>query len=306
MTVPADELDRRRNALFLIAIGAVVIFGMLYILAVQTSWGQRLDTAALRGRLILSRREMRAAFRLHHAIDIYSLALVGGAILLVAIARRRVRLAIGVAVLIAGSILTAEFLKHTLGRPILSVDALGSHPSFPSGHLSVAMSLSVGATFVAPRRYRAAVAMLGVFFTCLVGCSVVANASHRPSDVIGAAFVVTAWSAVVAALLVRPTRSSGDRPASWLQVPPWMALAGVACLLVSFLVAVVSLVALHNGGFSAVHLGRAFVAASAAIVGTILVCVAALLMALGEAELDYVSKPSYLSKSKSSPPSLLP
>jgi membrane-associated phospholipid phosphatase len=284
-TRPHDEVQHRREALVVIAVAAVVLFLVLYGLLERTSWGQRLDTTALRGRLILSRREIVAAGRLHSAIDVASLALIGSALVLAAVARRRLTLALGVGVLIAGSILTAEALKHTLGRPLLTFDAVGAHPSYPSGHTAVAMSLSIAAVFVAPIRFRSVVAMLGALFTSVVGCSLVASASHRPSDVIGSAFVVTAWAAMIAAVLIRRADAAAPHQSLWLQVPPWMALVGVGCLLAGFIAAAVSLVAVHQGGFGAVHLGRAFVGASAAIVGTVLICNAALLSALHNIEL---------------------
>jgi len=262
-----------------------VLFFVLYVLVERTNWGQRLDTTALRGRLILSNREVAAAKRLHASIDVVSLGLIGSAIVLAAVARRRLALALGAGVLIAGSILTAEALKHTLARPVLVFDAVGNHPSYPSGHTAVAMSLSVAAAFVAPIRFRSSVAMVGALFTSIVGCSLVASASHRPSDVMGSAFVVTAWAAVVAAFLVRRGDAAGPSQSPWLQVPPWMALAGIGCLLAGFLAAAVSLVAFHKGGFGAVHLGRAFAGASAAIVGTVLVCNAALLSVLHNIEI---------------------
>jgi membrane-associated phospholipid phosphatase len=278
-----------------IAAAAVVLFVVLYVLLERTSWGQRLDTTALRGRLILSRREIRAAGRLHSSIDVLSLGLIGSSIVLAAVARRRLTLALGTFVLIAGSILTAEAFKHTLGRPLLVFDAVGNHPSYPSGHTAVAMSLSVAAMFVAPIQFRSAVAMIGALFTSIVGCSLLASASHRPSDMIGSALVVTAWAAVVAAFLIRRDDAAAPQQSRWLQVPPWMALAGVACLLAGFVVAVVSLVAFHSGGLGAVHLGRAFVGASAAIVGSILLCNAVLLIALHDVELgaEYNPQPAF-------------
>jgi membrane-associated phospholipid phosphatase len=280
-----DEVQDRRKTLVVLGAVAVVLFIILYVFLERTGWGQRLDTTALRGRHILSRREIHAAERLHASIDVALLGLIGSAIVLAAVARRRLALALGAFVLIAGSILTAEALKHTLGRPPLVFDVVGAHGSYPSGHTAVAMSLSVAATFVAPIEIRSAVAILGALFTSVVGCSLVASASHRPSDVIGAALVVTAWAAVVGAFLIRRDNNAAPHQSPWVHVPPWMALAGVGCLLAAFVVAAVSLVAFHRSGLGAVHLGRAFVAASAAIVGTVLLCNAALLGALRDIEL---------------------
>jgi hypothetical protein len=283
------QLDtlRARQVLFAIAATATVLFVLLYAFAVHTHWGQRLDAAALEGRGLLSSRDIHVAARVHNWIDVASLTLLGGAVMLVALLRRRVRLAFGVGAIIMGSVSTSELLKHTLSRPHLAVyDAIGSMPSYPSGHTTIALSLSVSAVFVAPRRFRAPVALLGVIFSAAMAGSLVATANHRPSDTIGAAFMVTAWSAAMGALLLRtdPPDTPG-RPAL-LTVNPWMALGGIALLVASFGVAAITIVAMHYGRLQTVHFGRAFVAAGGAITGTILLCMAALLGALHTSELD--------------------
>ena len=113
-----------------------------------------------------------------------------------------------------------------------------------------------------------------------------ATASHRPSDVIGAALVVTAWSALVATFLLRPGNLRPPTRAALRRVSPLMALAGIALLIASFVVAFASIVASHYGELDTVQLGRAFVAAASAIVGTVMTCVAALLIALQDDDLD--------------------
>ena len=283
---PLDTF-RTRRVLLAMVVAAIVLFVVLYAFAVHTHWGQRLDAAALEGRGLLSGHDVHVAARLHNWIDVASLTLLGGAVMLVALVRLRVRLAFGVGTIIVGSVATSELLKHTLSRPFLGVsDAIGSMPSYPSGHTTIAMSLSVSAVFVAPRRFRAPVALLGVLFSAAMAGSLVATANHRPSDTIGAAFVVTAWSATVAALLLRTDPAAGPGRPALLTINPWMALGGIALLVASFGVAAITIVAMHYGRLETVHFGRAFVAAGSAITGTILVCMAALLGALQTSELD--------------------
>ncbi len=278
---------RTRHVLAAIAVTAVLLFVLLYVFAVHTHWGQRLDAAALEGRGLLSSRDIHVAARAHNWIDVASLTLLGGAVMLVALVRLRVRLAFGVGAIIVGSVATSELLKHTLSRPHLGVfDAIGSMPSYPSGHTTIAMSLSVSAVFVAPRRFRAPVALLGVLFSAAMAVSLIATANHRPSDTIGAAFVVTAWSATMAALLLRTDPPAAVARPARLTVNPWMALGGIALLVASFGVAAITIVAMHYGRLQTIHFGRAFVASGAAITGTILLCMAALLAALQNSELD--------------------
>ena len=75
------------------AAACVVALVVLYALAVHTSIGQHLDNDALLGRS-QNPRVQRATNHLLHTIDVFSLALIGGAIVLGAIARARVRLAL--------------------------------------------------------------------------------------------------------------------------------------------------------------------------------------------------------------------
>jgi membrane-associated phospholipid phosphatase len=284
--VPLDTRQGRRQLVAIAAV-SVVAFVVVYAVAVRTGSGQRLDVSAVKGRRILSRRDVHVARRLHTSLDIASLTLLGSAIVIVALFRGRVRLAVGVGVVVVGSLPTTETLKRILTRPNFGIGgALGNVPTFPSGHTTIAMALAVSAVFVVPRRWRTPVAVLGALFASVIGCSLVATASHRPSDVVGAALVVTGWAAAVAALLIGPGTPRVRRRPSLLRASPWMAIGGLALLVASFAVAAVSIVAFHYGRLGTVELGHAFVAASAAIVGTVFTCMAVLLTALQDRELD--------------------
>jgi hypothetical protein len=281
-----------RRALWSIVVGASILTLVAYWIAVRTVWGQRLDTTALRGRHLLSTHDIHAAGRLHTTIDIGSVALLGGAILFLALLRGRPRLAVGVAALFCGSLATSELLKTLLGRPdLVVVDSLKGAPTFPSGHMTIAMALTVGAIFVAPRRLRGGAAVLGVVFAGAIGCSLVITASHRPSDTIGAALIVTAWSAGVAAIIVRSERVRANPGRTWTHVSPWMAIASATLLTVAFFSAVIVAVAIHHGNLDAVELGHAFVGAASAILGTVSMCIAALLIALHDVDLDKPVRP---------------
>jgi len=276
-----------RHALIGIAVVATVLVLAVYAFAVRSASGQRLDAAALKGRRVLSRSDIHLAARLHHAIDVASLLLLGSAIVLVALVRGRPRLALTAGIIIAGSLATTETLKRVLARPHLGVaDALKGTPTYPSGHTTIAMALCVAAIIVVPRRLRGVVAVPGVVFASVVGCSVVATASHRPSDPIGAAFVVTAWSASVVAVLVWSDAARTSTGPTWLHSSPWMAAGGVALLTMSFVVVAITTFSRRYGHLDTVEFGRAFIAAGSAIVGTILSCAAALLIALHNTDLD--------------------
>jgi membrane-associated phospholipid phosphatase len=284
---PVGVLARPRRALLAVAGVAALLIVLLYQFAVETRWGQRLDATAVKGRTELHRRGIHAAARLLTTIDVASLVLLGGAVVLVALLRGRPRLAIGAGVMIAGSLLTTELLKKVvLSRPNLGVfDGLNQAGSFPSGHTTIAMSLGVGAVMVSPSRWRALIAALGAAFASAIGVAAVATASHRPSDPIGAALVVTAWAATVAAVLVRPDDDEAREPAG-TRASPWFAFGGLALLVVAFIGLAATVVAIHRDSVNTVDLGGAFLAAASAIAGMILVCTAALLAVLRGVELD--------------------
>ena len=59
---------------------------LLYLVFVGTIRGQRLDNAAMKGRQTLDSQQIKDADELLRTIDIASVALIGGAIALVAVA----------------------------------------------------------------------------------------------------------------------------------------------------------------------------------------------------------------------------
>jgi membrane-associated phospholipid phosphatase len=155
--MPESDVESRGSLLLWLAAVSFVLFCIVYLVAVQTRWGQTLDATALSGRSTLAPRAVPAASRLLGTIDKSSLVLVGGSIVLVALLRRRPLLALGAAVLIGGAIMTTEILKKlVLPRPDLAVvDPLGRLATFPSGHTTVAMSLAMAAMIVGEPASRA-------------------------------------------------------------------------------------------------------------------------------------------------------
>src|SRR4029077_5995665 len=251
------SLCRRR--LQALAVAAAAMVAVVYILAVRTGGGQRLDATALQGRRATDPRSVHAAARLLTTIDVASLALIGGAIVIVALVRGHQRLAVGAGTLIAGSVLTSELLKHAvLTRPELGItDALGTKATYPSGHTTVAMSLGIAAMLVAPRRWRVAVGLVGAAYASAIGIAVVATANHRPSDPIGAAFVVTAWTAAIAALLVVPDRRR-DRDPAVKRAPSLIVLGGLVLIVTAFVGLAATIVAIRRNRLDTIELGGAF------------------------------------------------
>lgn len=170
---------------------------LVYLVAVRTAEGRRLDDAA-EGNLSEGSRAFEETSDLLDTISLSSLALLGGAIMAIALLRRRPRLALGAGVVVLGANVTTQFLKAALDRPGPFGTEAGS---FPSGHVTVAMSLAMALVLVAPPALRVAATLLGGAYAIGVGVAVIALDWHRPSDVVGAYLVTVAWTALVAAAL---------------------------------------------------------------------------------------------------------
>ncbi len=277
-----------RRLVVLAATAAVLLLG-LYLLAVKTRWGQRLDDAAFDGRTTRP-AVLRATGRLLDTISVGSLAFLGGALLGVALIRRRVHLALAAGVVVLGANVTTQLLKDmVLGRTDLvpPPDLLG--PSFPSGHTTVAMSLAVALVLVVPARLRIPAALFGLIYAGMVGAGTVTAGWHRPSDVMGGFLVVTMWGAGATAVLVL-WRGAGGEPAEPEPVEPLirpaLAQVGAGLLAVAFVGFAVVFIALRQDRLDAVRLGGAFAASLAAIGGVGLVAMAGLLTAIQGVGLD--------------------
>jgi membrane-associated phospholipid phosphatase len=132
--------------------------------------------------------------------------LIGVAIVVVALLRRRFARAGAVGVLLVVTGLTTQTLKSTLGHPrageILGVD-MGS---WPSGHSTAAMTLALCAVLVAPRVLRGAVAVAGAAFALSVGLGVLVMDWHYVTDVAGGYLVAMTWTLLAVAALRRVER----------------------------------------------------------------------------------------------------
>ncbi len=197
-----------------LAVGAGLATVLLHGAAVGTSAGQRLDDA---GRRVppaggLSPADA-ATQRLLDTVSVSSLALLGVAIMLVAVLRDRPWLAAGAGLAVLGANLTTQAIKSGVDRPDL-VDGTGSGPgAFPSGHVTVAASLALALVLVAPPALRWTAALAGGAYAAGISVAVLALGWHRPSEVIGAYLVATAWAALVAAVLIA-ARGPGELGAS--------------------------------------------------------------------------------------------
>ena len=92
-----------------------------------------------------------------------------------------------------GSAVIAEVVKRSLPRPEL-VEAPPNwlHNSFPSGHVTVAVAIGIGAVLVAPYAFRWLATIVGAGYAAAIGMDVETAGLHRLSGVIGATLLVFA------------------------------------------------------------------------------------------------------------------
>jgi len=200
---------------WLAAAGFLGLAALAYALFVLNPLGQELENLALFGARD-EFRELRADSLqdLHH-VAAFGFALAIGVVLLVAILRRKPVLAFAAASVIGGSAIAAELAKRILVRPeLIESPSSWLSNSFPSGHVTVAVAIGVGAVLVVPYRHRALATLLAAVYAIGVAQAVGVAGWHRLSDVVGAAFLALAVASAVVALLavgghVRPFRGRG-------------------------------------------------------------------------------------------------
>lgn len=217
-TAPGRYRDRMRSLvrgllagwLLALAVAQTAALALVWWIFIRTPHGQVIDATVLRGT-----RFGRASVEqlVSGVLDAVSFAsLVAATIVLgfIALARRRVLLAVAATVLVAGANLTTQVLKdYVVSRPDLGIAGtnIGAPNSLPSGHMTVAASVAVAAVMVVPARLRAMVAVLGACYAALTGIATLSAGWHRPSDALAALLIVGAWASVVAAVLVLAQRS---------------------------------------------------------------------------------------------------
>src|SRR4051794_34758518 len=145
------------------------------------------DATALRGFTSLNHgRVAEVATRITHLCDPPMYGLLGAVLVLVALVRRRARVALVVPIVLVGAEVTTEVLKPLLATP-RAPDWLESHigtASWPSGHSTAALALALCAVLVTPARLRPIVAVLGAVFAAAVAYAILVLAWHFPSDVL--------------------------------------------------------------------------------------------------------------------------
>lgn len=189
---------------------------LVWLLASQVPAVELKDAVMLHDFTLLSRPRVDgpASFLLH-LLEPTQFVLWGVALVAVALARGRVRVALAVVALMTLAPFTTETLKPLMAHPHVRIGFETVGPaSWPSGHSTAALTLVFSAILVAPRRLRPLVASIGAAFAVAVGCSLLILAWHMPSDVIGGYLVATFWAALAVAALRAANRRWPPRVSS--------------------------------------------------------------------------------------------
>jgi membrane-associated phospholipid phosphatase len=215
MTAPRHQTtamgDGREPALLWRRLAAASGLGFLcsalaYVLFVWTSLGQRFDDDAFVGSGAVSSRIARVATDQVHLITLRTFSVAVVVLVLIGIVRRRPRL--GVALGLGGILAVAvsyEARTWFLPHPILVKGANGllATGTFPSGHTTTVMALALAVMVVVAPRWRGVVAVGAGAYTSAVSVELQIVWWHRPSDVIGGAFLAFAVITGAAALVAR-------------------------------------------------------------------------------------------------------
>jgi len=196
---PAWASARGLVLLSALAFGA---FLLVWLLAVQTEIGQRIDQGALAGGRQTPETARDAADNLLRVVSIGSLVAATAALSALAWLRRRPGLLLIPAAVIGLSLFATEAFKHIIfERPDLITDPKLRANSYPSGHTTVAVAIGLSAVLIAPPRLRTAVGFAAAALAATAGVFVVTADWHRPSDPIGSYLLTLSTAAACMAAL---------------------------------------------------------------------------------------------------------
>jgi membrane-associated phospholipid phosphatase len=172
--------------------------------------------------------------RIAHLADPAPYALAALLLALVALLRRRPRIAFAVPLLFFLTGFTTENLKTLVASPRVQEwfgDSWIGAASWPSGHATAAMTMALCAVLVSPPRLRPTVAAIGGAFAIAVAYAILTLGWHFPSDVLGGYFVAGAYVMLGVAVLAfaerrRPAfRARAEAASRPIDVLPAVALA---------------------------------------------------------------------------------
>ena len=194
---PGSALHR-----LLLSVGCAVLFVVIYVVAVRTGIGQRLDVRAFQVLYSLAPEGTVPLFTLFsRGVVIVVLASLVTVLAVAAVGRGAWRAVLASVVIVGVTAVVTTFLRDdVLSRPRLNDEAFPQN-SMPSAHASVACALVVTAVILWPRRrpwWLANAAVVVVLLACLGN---VLGQAHRFSDVVASVLLVGVVSGLALAVL---------------------------------------------------------------------------------------------------------
>jgi len=270
------------------ALAALALAVIVFWFATRTVAGQEFGDDAYEARFVADPSVRDAARDFLGLLTHGSLLLVGACLVIIALVRRRPRLAIGVGALVFGTAFLAEVLKTVIPRAELGVDPFElAHNTGPSGHASISMAIALATVMVVPMRWRVPVAAIGGVLVAIMATSTLAAGWHRPGDALAGELMATAIALGVAAVLVM-IRGAGNMVAvrSAASAVRWWVYAVLA---LPVLIVVIDIALLPEAATA--DTGHAdFVVAAVLIALLALACVAAVVALLRDVDLDPPSR----------------
>jgi membrane-associated phospholipid phosphatase len=169
----------------------------VYIVTVRTGFGRAIGDAAFRG---ADTGETGPSVAVASALDLVTVTTLLATMVVVAtVALLRMRRADGLValgLLVAASVSSRLLKSYLLDRPDLGIVEWSSSGtnSLPSGHTTAAFSIGVALTMVVAPRWRAAVCVSGLVFSCVIAISTMLAGWHRAGDSLASFFLVGMWS----------------------------------------------------------------------------------------------------------------
>lgn len=183
--------------------GGIVVF--VYVTAVLTSRGQHLEDRALSAATMP--RNVPLLLRLVSVPDLLIALIV---IVLIAVMRKRLDLAVLALTIIGTSNVATQVLKYgLLWRPDLA--GMMTENTFPSGHTTAYVSVFLAAIVVVPPVIRSVLSVPAAILSSGTAIALLGFGWHRLSDIVGAIAVVTFIATLGAAVIPR-WRSAHETP----------------------------------------------------------------------------------------------
>ena len=203
-----NDLVPVRPARFLwAAIGSAGVFVVAYATLILTAPGQELENFALMGARLEFAELRESSLAELSEISMLGFAVAIGLVMLVALLRRKPLLAFTAAAIMGASVVIAEIAKEVLIRPeLIDAPPRWRNNSFPSGHVTVAVAIGIGAVIVVPYALRPVATLVGAVYAMGIGQAVEVAGWHRLSGLIGATFLVLAVASFGLYLLARSGR----------------------------------------------------------------------------------------------------